>query len=57
MGVVKYSDYSDDSPDALIHKADQAMYEVNASGGGILMYNATFIPEHEAFTRHTVAKM
>jgi diguanylate cyclase (GGDEF)-like protein len=50
MGIVEYSDYND-SPDALIHKADQAMYEVKAKGGGIHMYDATFDPGHESFAR------
>jgi len=38
MGVVKYSDHRD-SPKDLIHKADQAMYEVKARGGGMHMYD------------------
>ena len=38
MGIVKYSDHRD-SPEELIHKADQAMYEVKARGGGMHMYD------------------
>ena len=45
IGVVNYSDYSDDA-EALIHKADQAMYVVKAKGGGILMYEKMSADEY-----------
>ena len=55
MGVVKYVEYGDD-PEALLHKADQAMYQVKAKGGGIHMYDETIEAEHEMLVRaHKVA--
>ena len=56
MGIVRYSDHRDD-PDALIHKADQAMYEVKAKGGGMLIYDE-FISgnEEDSIDAHIVLK-
>lgn len=46
MGVVQYSDYKD-GPEDLIHKADKAMYEIKARGGGLLLHEMNSIPGYE----------
>jgi len=48
MGVVKYSDHRD-SPQELIHKADQAMYEVKARGGGMHIYDTDSTDRNNGF--------
>lgn len=48
MGVVKYSDHRD-IPEDLIHKADQAMYEVKARGGGMQMYDTDSVDGNDSF--------
>lgn len=48
MGVVKYSDHRD-SPEDLIHKADQAMYVVKARGGGMHTYDQDSTDVNDGF--------
>lgn len=48
MGVVKCSDHRD-SPEELIHKADQAMYQVKARGGGMHMYDKDSTDGNDSF--------
>ena len=45
IGVVSHTDYNDDA-EALIHKADQAMYVAKAKGGGIVMYDEMSVDEN-----------
>lgn len=45
MGVVTCSG-GDERPEALIHKADQAMYLVKSKGGGVFMYDEISASEH-----------
>ena len=50
MGVVKYADPKD-GPEDLIHKADQAMYEAKASGGGMHMYDTDSTDGNDGFMK------
>ena len=45
MGVVTCSE-GNERPEALIHKADQAMYLVKSKGGGVFMYDEISASEH-----------
>lgn len=48
MGMMKYSGHSD-SPEDLIHKADQAMYEAKARGGGMHTYETDATDVNDGF--------
>ena len=48
IGIVKHSDHRD-SPEELVHKADQAMYEVKARGGGMHMYDTDSTDVNDGF--------